>query len=597
MTPFMKRVRRAIVFGVVTLTVLFALAAPAFAHAVLEGSNPAPQASLASAPKAVTLDFSEKVDVRSDGIRLIDGTGGTVEIGKPFHPGGKGKEVQVALPKLTKGLYTVAWRATSADSHPVQGAFTWGYGVSATGKNAQQLTEKASAGEKGDSIVGVLLGVMRFGVFVGLALLLGAGWFAAYLWPEGRHVARVRQVLFGSLVLTATSTVFGFLLQGPYTSGGTLGDAFATDQMSAVWDTRFGKVWVARLALLVVAALLLRMMVRHHGPLPGWWFAAAGTVGLALSATPGLAGHASTGRWTMLALPADMFHVLGMSVWLGGLVMLAIARTDEHSYARVAERFSGLALGAVVLIVATGVFQALRQLQPFSALWNSDYGRLLILKLVAFGGILLIAAWSRRLVHGPGMGIFGNAAPNGAVPSATVALPTDGGVATLVRTDTATVATVTAGHQSRLKRSVRGELVFGAVVLAITAMLVNTSPPHSVASAGPVEVSLKAGKVDLGVHFGPSTFVGGVHVAQPNVLHVTVTSPAGLPRDLVDAKATLSNPGRGVAPIPIKLSHENTGFYAGSNIVVPFPGTWTLTITAFLTDVDSATASTPVTAG
>ncbi len=598
MTPLIRRVRRAIVFVIVTFTVLFALAAPAFAHAVLEGSDPAPQASLTTAPKAVTLDFSEKVDVRSDGIRLIDGTGAAVEIGKPFHPGSNSKEVRVALPKLTKGLYTVAWRATSADSHPVQGAFTWGYGVSATGKNAQQLTEKASAGEKGDSTVGVLFGVMRFGVFVGLALLLGAGWFAAYLWPQGRHVPRVRQLLLGSLVLTAASTVFGFLLQGPYTSGGTLGDVFASDQISAVWDTRFGKVWMARLLLLFVASLLLRMMIRRHGPLPGWWFAAAGAVGLALSATPGLAGHASTGRWTMLALPADMFHVLGMAVWLGGLVMLAIARTDEHSYARVAERFSGLALGAVVLIVVTGVFQALRQLQPFSALWNSDYGRLLIVKLVAFGGILLIAAWSRRLVHGPGMGIFAKPATE-PIPVAAAAIPfndvlDEGGVATLVQADT---ATVTDGHQSRLKRSVRGELVFGAVVLAITAMLVNTSPPHSVASTGPVEVSLKAGKVNFGVHFGPSTFVGGVHVGQPNVLHVTVTTPAGLPRDLVDANATLSNPGRGVAPIPIKLSHENTGFYAGSNIVVPFPGTWTLTITAFLTDVDSTTASTPVTAG
>jgi copper transport protein len=226
---------------------------------------------------------------------------------------------------------------------------------------------------------------------------------------------------------------------------------------------------------------------------------------------------------------------------------------------------------------------------------------LLIVKLVAFSAILLIAAWSRRLVHGPGMGIFAKPASEPASVAAAAA-PRDevleeGGVATLVRADTATVATVAAGHQSRLKRSVRGELVFGAVVLAITAMLVNTSPPRSAASAGPVEVSLKAGKVDLGVHFGPSTFVGGVHVGQPNVLHVTVTTPAGRPRDLVDAKASLSNPGQNVAPIPIRLSHENTGFYAGSNIVVPFPGTWTLTITVFLTDVDASTASTPVTAG
>ena len=558
MMSLMKTARRASVFFAVTLAALFALAAPAFAHAVLEGSTPASQATLASAPRSLTLTFNEKVDVRSDGVRLIDGRGQLVRIGKPAHPGGVGADVRVPLPKLAKGLYTVTWQAVSADAHPARGAFTWGYGADASGSAAQELTNSVNAKSKGDATVGVLFGVMRFGVFVGLALLLGAGWFAAYLWPEGRSAVRVRQLLLGSLVLTATSTVVGFLLQGPYTSSGHLADAFATDQMSAVWDTRFGKVWMARLALLVVASLLLRMMIRHRGPLPGWWFAAAGAVGLALSATPGLAGHASTGRWTLLALPADMFHVLGMAVWLGGLVTLAIARTDEHSYARVAERFSRLALGAVVLIVLTGSFQAIRQLQPFSALWNAAYGQLLIVKLIAFGGILLIAAWSRRLVHGPGMGIFGGSSVE-APPSREIATG-EGGVATLTRPELAAPSVV--GHQSRLKRSVRGELVFGAVVLAFTAMLVNTSPPRSVAATGPVEVTLPAGPVVFDVHFGPSTFVGGVHVGAPNVLHVSIKTPSGVMSDVVDAKASLANPGRGIAPIPIRLSHENTGFYA-----------------------------------
>ncbi len=594
-----RRTRRALVFVVVTFTVLFALAAPAFAHAVLEDTSPAASASLNVAPKSVTLTFSEHVDVRSDGIRVFDSNGNTISTGSPRHPNGNSDAVEVSLPKLNKGLYTVAWQATSADSHPVQGAFTWGYQADASGKAAQAQTANVSKAEHGDRTVGVLLGVMRFGVFVGLALLLGAGWFAAYLWPEGRAVLRVRQLLKGSLVLTAVSTIGGFLLQGPYTSDKGLGEVFSTNQMSAVWDTRFGKVWVARLVLLVLAALLLRMMVRHRGPLPGWWFAAAGAVGLALSATPGLAGHASTGRWTALALPADMFHVLAMSVWLGGLVMLAIARTDEHSYARVAERFSGLALGAVVLITATGTFQAIRQLQPFSALWDSNYGRILILKLIGFAAILLIAAWSRRLVHGPGLGIVGNAKnpqlaevgaivpPGGEVPG--------GGVTTMVRDDAPPPPS--GGHQSRLKRSVRGELVFGAVILALTAMLVNTSPPHKVGPTGPVAVTLPAGPVSFEIHFGPGDFKSAPTAGVPNQLHLTVLNKAGVPQDVVALKASLSLPSRGIPPIAIPLDHQDRGFYFGDAIKVPFPGTWQLNLTAFVTDVKSATASTPVPVG
>ncbi len=600
MNRVLRRTRRALVFVVVTFTVLFALAAPAFAHAVLEETTPTAAASLNTAPKSVTLTFSEHVDVRSDGIRVFDHNGNTISTGTPRHPNGNGAVVQVSLPKLDKGLYTVAWQATSADSHPIQGAFTWGYQANASGKAAEAQTANVSKAEHGDRTVGVLLGVMRFGVFVGLALLLGAGWFAAYLWPEGRTALRVRQLLTGSLVLTSICTVGGFLLQGPYTSDKGLGQVFSTSQMSAVWDTRFGKVWVARLVLLVLAALVLRMMVRHRGPLPGWWFGVAGAIGLALSATPGLAGHASTGRWTALALPADMFHVLAMSVWLGGLVMLAIARTDEHSYARVAERFSGLALGAVVLITATGTFQAIRQLQPFSALWDSDYGRILILKLVGFAAILLIAAWSRRLVHGPGLGIVGNAknpqlAEVGAVVPPGGEVPRAVGVATLVR-DEPTVPP-SDGHQSRLKRSVRGELVFGAVILALTSMLVNTSPPHKVAPSGPLEATLAAGPVSFEIHFGPSDFKSGPTAGTPNQLHLTVLNKAGVPQDVVEMKATLSLPSRGIPPIAVPLEHQDRGFYFGDGIKVPFPGTWQLNLTAFVTEVKSATASSPVPVG
>ena len=621
--------RRVGVFGFVSVAALFALAAPASAHAVLEGANPAPQANLSASPGSVTLEFSEKVDMRADGIKVLDQQGSSIETGRPTHPSGQSKVVRASLPKLGKGLYTVAWRAVSDDSHPIQGAFTFGYRADASGKAADNLTASVSAGAKGDRTVGVLFGVMRFGVFVGLALLLGAGWFAAYLWPEGRQAVRVRQLLIGSLVLTGVSTAVGFLLQGPYTSGTGLGDLFSSDQISAVWDSRFGKVWMLRLVLLIVAALLLRMMARHRGPLPGWWFAVAGVGGLALAATPGLAGHASTGRWTLVALPADMFHVLGMAVWLGGLVMLAIARTDDHAYARVAERFSGLALGAVVVLVITGTFQSIRQLQPISALWDANYGRILIAKLVAFAIVLLIAAWSRRLVHGPGMGVFGKAAS--AVPAATAdsggtgvdpaaeyglepqaesAGSRDGGVGVgvLVKPDSkpATSGGATGGgatgggaadgggnrhagaghHQARLRRSVRGELVFGAVVLAFTSMLVNTSPPRSVAASGPLLTVVKASPVDFEVHLDPASS------GQPNFIHITVLDRGGLPRDVAEMRATLSMPSRGIPPIDIELAHDSRGVYFGNDFRIPFPGEWKLLLTAFVTDVDSATGST-----
>jgi len=70
-----------------------------------------------------------------------------------------------------------------------------------------------------------------------------------------------------------------------------------------------------------------------------------------------------------------------------------------------------------------------------------------------------------------------------------------------------------------------------------------------------------------------------------------------VPLDVVAMKASLSLPSRGIPPIAIPLEHQDRGFYFGDGIKVPFPGAWQLNLTAFVTDVTSATAKAPVTVG
>ncbi len=568
----MKQLCRIGAFGLVVLGVSIGMAGPASAHADLERSNPASGATLATAPRAITLTFTEGVEVRESGVRVLDAGEDEIPVGEAVHPRGDRLVVEVSLPRLPDGLYVVVWRATSEDAHPIRGAFTFSIGTAhVSGSHAELLTTAALSDDSGDPNLGVVFGMARFVLFLGLALLIGGAWFAAYLWPEGRRDPRVRRFLGGALALTGLATLLGLLLQGPYTSGGGFGDMLSGDQISAVLETRFGVVWMLRLGLLVVAGLLVRMMVRHDGPLPRWWFGAGALTGLSLSATPGLAGHASVGRWVFLALPVDMLHVLGMAVWLGGLVTLAIARTDEHAYGRVAERFSGLALGAVVVLALTGAFQSVRQLQPFSALWDSDYGRLLIAKLVAFAVLLLIAAWSRRLVHGPGMGIVGA----DRAPSITVAPET-------------VPESLSPGTQTRLKRSVRGELIFGGVVLGLTSMLVNTSPPQATPQPVPYEAVVSAGRVKFDTSFGPARVGGG------NTLHVTVLTSSLEHADAIEMRASLSMPSRGIPRIPIELLPGDHGHFAAEAVRVPFAGDWTLEIHALLTEVDEASASVTV---
>ena len=333
--------------------------------------------------------------------------------------------------------------------------------------------------------------------------------------------------------------------------------------------------------------LLVRAVVRTgRASLSRGLVAATTLVGIALAATPGLAGHASTGRWVALALPVDVLHVVAMSVWIGGLVALGLARHDDVAYPTVAHRFSGLALGAVVVLVVTGSFQSIRQLQPFSSLWDSEYGTLLLLKIGAFLVVVGIAAWSRRLVHGPGLGLVGDRSL-AATREPVASVAPGSGVSTLLRDDDVSLPEVHPG----LTRSVRAELVFAAVVLALTSVLVNTSPPHS--TLQPTEISVVIGTE--AIRF--DTFFGPAESGKPNTLHITAVKH-GVAVKVVDMTAELANPSKDVPPIqlPIKRFPGARGHYIGEGIRVP-AGRWVLTIRAYPTQLDVVTATADVTVG
>lgn len=116
-----------VVFGL-----LLAVAGPASAHAALTGSDPQDGAVVATAPKQVTLTFSEQVAVGKGSIRILDPNGkraDTEAAPLDLHSGSTVKYGVALHTGLPDGTYTVAWQAVSADSHPVSGAFTFSIGA------------------------------------------------------------------------------------------------------------------------------------------------------------------------------------------------------------------------------------------------------------------------------------------------------------------------------------------------------------------------------------------------------------------------------------------------------------------------------------
>jgi copper resistance protein D len=118
------------------------------------------------------------------------------------------------------------------------------------------------------------------------------------------------------------------------------------------------------------------------------------------------AGHAAAGSDTEGAvhLSADILHLVAAAAWLGALLPLAMllsaacTNNDEFwiTIARAATlRFSILGVVSVGTLVATGIVNSWFLVGSIDALATTDYGRLLLLKVVLFFVMLSIAAFNR----------------------------------------------------------------------------------------------------------------------------------------------------------------------------------------------------------
>jgi len=104
----------------IAVMILLALSGSASAHAFLLHASPAAGATLSSAPKSVTLEFSEALEPTFSNVTVADGTGHPVAAAASVASGTK---MSVALQPLKPGAYSVTWHALSVDTHRTQGSF------------------------------------------------------------------------------------------------------------------------------------------------------------------------------------------------------------------------------------------------------------------------------------------------------------------------------------------------------------------------------------------------------------------------------------------------------------------------------------------
>jgi copper transport protein len=381
----------------------------ASAHAYLTRTVPAASGVLDAPPPNVQLTYDEAVEPRF-AIISVTNAGGRQEATGPVQRSSSNPDTLVVplAPHLAEGWYLVYWRAISVDGHPVKGAFTFAVGPN-PGPAPQFPVPSVSATAATPQLL-----IARWVMFV--SLMAAIGLLVIRLLIARPVIRRVRGTSLRPVsVALAISSVVALIAIPVYLDFST-----ANDSLRSVFDvtalaplyrvTAFGRATVdleVCFALFCVAAWVAvrvdrpdreRRSIAELAAITGALFAAA-----AVLIVPGAAGHAGQTSPRGLTLLLDWVHLASGSVWMGGLLGLLVIWRAASGTARVPSlsvvvpRFSNVALASVVLLGATGVGEAIIHMPAVNALWETGFGRVLLVKAGLLIGALAMA--SRNLLR------------------------------------------------------------------------------------------------------------------------------------------------------------------------------------------------------
>ncbi|WP_213282340.1 copper resistance CopC family protein [Cellulomonas hominis] len=131
------------------LAAVLATATRADAHNALQGTDPADGSTVATPPTHVTLTFDQPAQALGTEIVVVGPDGSTVSTGTPELVDTTVSQALAA--GLPAGDYTVQWRVTSADGHPLSGelGFTASAGSAAPVQAAPEPSTTSQASPQG----------------------------------------------------------------------------------------------------------------------------------------------------------------------------------------------------------------------------------------------------------------------------------------------------------------------------------------------------------------------------------------------------------------------------------------------------------------
>lgn len=373
---------RMIVFIVTSVSVFLFSHSSVFAHTSVVGTSPKEGEVLTVQPEQIILEFSELVTGKVVNIELLDPSAKRVRVSKVEMLDDPTK-IQVKIPNLNNGTYTVRWSMISADGHPSEGSYTFSIGE-------EVPTNAVVEGNASTSVFSeVMIVILRY-IVEGM-ILIGAGvkWLDMFvkrynLPPVLQRMKNMKMIFFSILVVGLIAELIVYKSIIP--------------KGSLLIHSPFSVIIMIQLLLLIL------MSLQHMG---NEWYA---LIWGFLVASFSFTGHVWITNPNWAAVIIRMVHVMSIAVWLGALIYLAlvIAWTtlykitfDQKSFRK---HFSIIAGISFILAFLSGeliVFLQTRKWMLFNV--DSEWTNLLNIKAVTVL-IITIVAWRQTKTWGNDIG-------------------------------------------------------------------------------------------------------------------------------------------------------------------------------------------------
>ena len=531
----------------------------AYGHPFLLDSEPSQGQNAAVGTTQIITHYSEAVEINFSELKIYDSNGNQVDNRDTAYYNAESSLVITTSP-LEDGVYTIASKVLSkVDGHLVHAAIIFGVGdvqIDASLFESQEQSETTFIPES----------IARFPGLVGQTIVLGGIIASIVIWSTGQTRFKEQIALIESSFKAKFSKVIGFGIIAVFASNfimlGVQTWRLETSPLDVI-QTTFGHTWLTRMILTIILIGIWFWIERKNQvsiktQLPMLVFA------LALIATTTMMGH---GASTELVPPIilDYVHNLLSSIWIGGVIFLgfvvlpSITKLDGTVRDKITisliPRFSAMIIISLGILIITGPTLLWFLDSNVSSLTDSTYGKLIMLKIaiasvmIAFGGFYQIRFIQQAKKDLKSTSVF-----------------------------------------KKLKRPLRFEAGLGIALLAVVALLVNSSLPAGEIQSVSAEQGMTGYESSLfseNARFDVTVAPVGIGV---NQIDVIVSGLDDQPlSDISSLKIKVSNPSRSIASIEAevtenKISGQDIFTKYSAEPTFSFAGIWQIELEAQRTE-------------